>query len=125
VPAPTPPGPDIGDYGVSVDNAAVLLATAGDNADRVRSEAAFVRLCGVAPLPTTSGLKTNRHRLSRGGDRQANQALWRIVMTCLALDPRTRDYVERRTKEGLSKREVIRVLKRYVARKVYRHLPRP
>ena len=112
-------------YGVGVDTAAVLLAAAGDNADRVRSEAAFARLCGVAPLPATSGLKNNRHRLSRGGDRQANQALWRIVMTRLALDPRTRDYVERRTKEGLSKREIIRVLKRYVAHEVYRHLPRP
>jgi len=111
-------------YGVGIDTDAVLLAVAGDNAERVRSEAAFARLCGVAPLPASSG-KTNRHRLSRAGNRQANQALWRIVMTRMALDPRTKDYVERRTKEGLSKREVIRVLKRYVAREVYRHLPRP
>lgn len=110
-------------YGVGFDTAAVLLATMGDNPERVRSEAAFARLCGVAPLPATSGMKTNRHRLNRGGDRQANQALWRIVTTRMALDPRTRDYVERRTKEGLSKREIIRVLKRYVAREVYRHLP--
>jgi hypothetical protein len=65
-----------------------------------------------------------RHRLNRGGDRQANSALWRIVMTRLAGDPRTRAYMERRTKEGMSKLEVIRVLKRYVAREVYRHLPR-
>ncbi|HXW33069.1 MAG TPA: IS110 family transposase [Acidimicrobiales bacterium] len=111
-------------YGVGVDSAAVLLTTAGDNPERLRSEAAFARLCGVAPLPASSG-KTNRHRLSRGGDRQANQALWRIVMTRMALEPRTREYVERRTKGGLSKREVIRVLKRYVAREVYRYLPRP
>lgn len=112
-------------YGVGMDCAAVFLATVGDNADRMRSEAAFARLCGVAPLPATSGMKTNRHRLNQGGDRQANQALWRIVMTRMAFDPRTREYVERRTKEGLSKREIIRVLKRYVAREVYRHLPRP
>jgi transposase len=111
-------------FGVGVDTAAVLLATAGDNADRLHSEAAFARLCGVAPLPASSGLKNNRFRLSRGGDRQANQALWRIVMTRLAFDPRTRDYVARRIQEGLSKREAIRVLKRYVAREVYRHLPR-
>jgi transposase len=64
----------------------------------------------VAPLPATSGERTNRHRLNRGGDRQANQALWRIVMTRMRFDLRTREYVERRTKEGLSKREVMRML---------------
>lgn len=111
-------------YGVGVDTAAVLLVTAGDNPERLHSEAAFARLCGVAPLPATSGKRTNRYRLNRGGDRQANQALWRIVMTRMRFDPRTRQYVDRRTKEGLSKREVMRVLKRYVAREVYRHLPR-
>lgn len=117
--------PDLlGISGVGVDSAAVQLATVGDNAERLRSEAAFARLCGVTPLPASSG-KTSRHRLSRGGNRQANQALWRIVMTRMAFEPRTRAYVERRTKEGLSKREVVRVLKRYVAREVYRYLPRP
>ena len=117
--------PDLLDvYGVGVDTAAVLLAAAGDNPERLHSEAAFARLCGVAPLPATSGKTSNRHRLNRGGDRQANQALWRIVMTRMRFDPRTREYVERRTKEGLSKREVMRVLKRYVAREVYRHIPR-
>jgi transposase len=111
-------------HGIGVDTAAVLLEVAGDNGERVRSEAAFARLCGVAPLPTGSGKTSGRYRLSRGGNRQANQALWRIVMTRMAFDPRTKAYVERRTREGLSKREVIRVLKRYVAREVYRHLPR-
>ncbi len=86
-----------------------------------RSEAAFARLCGVAPLPASSG-KTNRHRLNRGGDRIANNALWRIVLVRMSGDPRTRNYVERRTKEGLSKKEIIRCLKRYVAREVYRRL---
>ena len=115
----------LGIFGIGIDTAAVLLATAGDNAQRVRSEAAFARLCGVAPLPASSGKTTGRHRLNQGGDRQANQALWRIVLTRMAFDLRTRAYVDRRTKEGLSKREVIRALKRYVAREVYRHLPRP
>jgi transposase len=116
--------PDLlGLFGIGTDTAAVLLVTAGDNPERLRSEAAFAHLCGVAPIEASSG-KVQRHRLNRGGDRNANQALWRIVMTRLAFDPRTRDYMERRTKEGRSKREVIRILKRYVAREVYRHLPR-
>jgi len=110
-------------YGVGVDTAAVLLVTAGDNPERLRSEAAFAHLCGVSPVPASSG-KVQRNRLNRGGDRQANQALWRIVMTRMSFDPRTRAYVDRRTKEGRSKREVIRILKRYVVREVYRQLPR-
>ena len=116
--------PDLlGVYGVGVDTAAILLVAAGDNADRIRSEAAWAQLCGVAPLPASSG-KITRHRLNRGGNRQANHALWRIVFTRLGSEPRTRDYLERRLAEGLSKREIIRILKRYVAREVYRHLPR-
>jgi transposase len=110
--------------GVGVDTAAILLVAAGDNPERIRSEAAWAHLCGVAPLPASSG-KLIRHRLNRGGNRQANHALWRIVFTRLASDPRTRVYVERRLNEGRSKPEIIRVLKRYVAREVYRHLPRP
>jgi transposase len=110
-------------YGVGTDTAAALLVTAGDNPERIRSEAAWAHLCGVSPIEASSG-KVVRHRLNRGGNRQANSALWRIVMTRLSNDPRTRAYMERRTKEGLSKLEVIRVLKRYVAREVYRHLPR-
>jgi transposase len=104
--------------GVGTDVAGALLVAAGDNPERLSSEAAFARLCGVAPLPASSG-KTNRHRLNRGGDRIANNALWRIVLVRMSSDPRTRNYVERRTKEGLSKKEIIRCLKRYVAREVY------
>jgi transposase len=103
--------------------AATLLVAAGDNPERLRSEATWARLCGVAPLPASSG-KVTRHRLDRGGNRQANNALWRIVIVRLTCDPKTQAYVERRLKEGRTKREVIRVLKRYVAREVYRHLPR-
>jgi transposase len=110
-------------FGVGIDTAAVLLVAAGDNPERLRSEAAWAHLCGVAPIEASSG-KVTRHRLDRGGDRHANQALWRIVMTRLSFDLRTREYMERRTKEGRSKREVIRILKRYVAREVFKHLPR-
>jgi transposase len=113
----------LGLYGVGVDNAATLLVTAGDNAQRLRSEAAWAHLCGVAPIEASSG-KVTRYRLNRGGDRQANAALWRIVMTRLRSDQRTQAYLARRLGEGRSKREIIRILKRYVAREVYRHLPR-
>jgi transposase len=110
-------------HGVGTHTAALLLVAAGDNAERITSEAAFAHLCGVAPIHASSG-KTIRHRLNRGGNRQANHALWRIVFTRMGSDPRTRAYVERRTLEGKSKPEIMRVLKRYVAREVYRHLPR-
>jgi transposase len=105
-------------FGVGPDTAGQLLVTAGNNPERLRSEAAFAMLCGAAPLPASSG-RTDRHRLNRGGDRQANAALYRIVITRLATDPRTRAYVERRTADGLTKKEIIRCLKRYVAREVY------
>jgi transposase len=105
------------------DTAASLLITAGDNPERLRSKAAWAHLCGVSPIQASSG-KVTRHRLNRGGDRQANSALWRIVMVRLAHDPETKAYLERRVKEGRNRREVIRILKRYVAREVYRHLPR-
>jgi len=104
--------------GVGPDVAGQLLVTAGQNSDRLRSEAAFAMLCGAAPLPASSG-RTNRHRLNRGGDRDANSALWRIVITRLGTDQRTRDYAARRTAQGLSKPEIIRCLKRYVAREVF------
>jgi transposase len=110
-------------HGVGVRTAALLLVAAGDNARRIGSEAAFAHLCGVAPIHASSG-KTVRHRLNRGGNRQANHALWRIVFTRMSSDPRTRVYVQRRLAEGRSKPEIMRVLKRYVAREVYRHLPR-
>ncbi|HZQ83678.1 MAG TPA: IS110 family transposase, partial [Acidimicrobiales bacterium] len=109
--------------GVGPDVASALLVAAGDNPERLRSERTFAHLCGVAPLDASSG-KHERHRLSRAGDRQANSALWRVVMTRLTCDPRTKDYVERRMKEGLTKREAMRCLKRYVAREVFAHLPR-
>jgi transposase len=111
-------------FGVGIDTAAELLVTAGDNPGRLRSEAAWAHLCGTAPIPASSG-KVTRYRLNRGGDRQANRALWGIVITRLGNDPRTRAYMARRLGEGRSKPEVIRVLKRYVAREVYHHLPRP
>ena len=109
-------------HGVGVRTAALLLVAAGDNAGRIISEAAFAHLCGVAPIHASSG-KVTRHRLNRGGNRQANHALWRIVFTRMSSDPRTRAYVDRRSLEGRSKPEIMRVLKRYVARQVYHHLP--
>jgi len=108
-------------HGVGTDTAGALLVTAGDNPDRLRSEASFAALCGVSPKDASSGLQ-QRHRLNRGGDRTANQALWRIVLVRMSTDPRTRAYVARRTTEGLSKKEIIRCLKRYVARELYPHL---
>jgi transposase len=108
-------------HGVGPDTAALLLVAAGDHPERLRSEAAWAHLCAAAPIPASSG-KVTRHRLNPGGDRQANHALWRIVLTRMSAHPPTLIYVERRTKEGLSKKEIIRCLKRYVAREVYRHL---
>jgi transposase len=108
-------------HGIGPDTAALLLVAAGDHPERLRSEAAWAHLCAVAPIPASSG-KITRHRLNPGGDRQANHALWRIVLTRMSAHPPTLIYVERRTKEGLSKKEIIRCLKRYVAREVYRHL---
>jgi transposase len=105
-------------YGVGIDTAGALLVAAGDNPTRLDNESAFAHLCGVAPIEASSG-KVTRHRLNRGGDRQANHALWRIVITRMSADPETRAYVERRTKEGKSKREIIRCLKRYVARELF------
>jgi len=108
-------------YGIGPHTAALLLITAGDHPERLRSEAAWAHLCAAAPIPASSG-KVTRHRLNPGGDRQANHALWRIVITRMSSHPPTRTYVERRTKEGRSKTEIIRCLKRYVAREVYPHL---
>jgi transposase len=108
-------------YGVGTRSAAILLVAAGDNPHRLRNQAAFAHLCGVAPLPASSG-KTNRHRLNPGGNRQANHALWRIVFTRMSSDERTRKYVARRRAEGRTTREIMRILKRYVAREIYPHL---
>jgi transposase len=108
-------------YGVGPDTAALLLIAAGDRPGRLRSEAAWAHMCAVAPIPASSG-KTRRHRLNRGGNREANHALWRIVITRMSAHPATRAYLARRTAEGLSKKEIIRCLKRYVAREVYPYL---
>jgi transposase len=109
--------------GIGTDIATTLLATAGDNPDRLRSESAFAHLCGAAPIPASSG-KTNRHRLNRGGDRDANRVLHLLAVGRMGWDPVTRAYVERRTTEGLSKKEILRCLKRYLARELYPLLAR-
>ena len=101
--------------------AAALLLAAGDKPERLRTEAAFAHLCGVAPIPASSG-KTNRHRLSRGGNRAANRALYLLALSRMAWHEPTRAYVARRTAEGLSNPEIIRCLKRFIAREVYRLL---
>jgi transposase len=111
-------------YGVGINTAATLLVAAGDNPHRLKNEAAFARLCGVAPLPASSGKLQQRFRLNPGGNRQANHALWRIVFTRMSSDERTRKYVARRAAEGKTIREIMRVLKRYVAREIYPHLVR-
>ena len=105
-------------FGVGPQTAATLLVTAGDNPTRLRNEAALAALCGVSPLEASSG-KTQRHRLNRGGQRQANNALWTIAMVRMRSEPRTQVYVDRRTREGLSKKEIHRCLKRYIVRELY------
>jgi len=110
-------------YGVGIDTAALLLVAAGDNPQRLRNEASWAHLCGVSPIQASSG-KVTRYRLDRGGDRQANHALWRIALTRMGSDPRTRTYVERRLAEGKNKLEIMRMLKRYIAREVFPLLPR-
>ena len=96
----------------------------GEHPERMRTESAFAHLCGVAPLPASSG-KTSRHRLNRGGDRQANYALYILAVTRMAWDSRTRAYVARRQAEGKTTKEIIRCLKRHIAREIYRLLINP
>ena len=98
------------DYGVGYDAAAKLLVAAGDNPERIRTEAAWAHLCGVAPIPASSG-KTKRHRLNRGGNQQANSALYHVVITKMRHDQRTRVYVARRLTEGKTMGEIARILK--------------
>jgi transposase len=107
--------------GIGTQHAAQLLITAGQNLERLRNDGAFARLCGAAPVPVSSG-KTHRRRLHRGGDRQANRALHLIAIARLRLDPRTQAYMARRRAEGLSKMDVLRCLKRFIAREVYNAL---
>ena len=112
----------LGVIGVGPDNAAALMICAGDNPGRLRSEAAFAALCGVSPVPASSGRVQNRYRLNRGGDRQANCALHRIVIVRLRWHQPSRDYMERRLAEGKTTTEIIRCLKRYTARELYHQL---
>jgi transposase len=109
-------------HGVGPDTAAMLLVAAGDHPERRRSESSRAHLCGVAPIPASPGKTAGRSRLHRGGDRRANSALWRIVMVRMSSHPATRAHADRRSEEGLSKKEIIRCLKRDVAREVYRQL---
>ena len=111
----------LGLLGIGPTHAGQLLVSAGQNIERLRSEASFAALCGVSPIPVASG-KTNRFRLNRGGDRQANHALHMIALTRLRHCPQTRAYLERRTTEGKTKREIIRCLKRYIAREIHHSL---
>ena len=105
-------------HGVGYETAGQLLTTAGDNPDRLRRESSFAALCGSSPVKASSG-RTNRHRLNHGGDRNANSALWTIVLVRMRTHAPTKAYVERRTAEGLSKPEIMRCLKRYVARELF------
>jgi transposase len=110
--------------GVGTEVASQLLVTVGDNPDRLGNDAQFAALAGVSPVPASSG-KTTRHRLSRGGDRNANRALHQVVLVRMGSCPRTKDYVAKRTAEGKSKREIMRCLKRYAAREIYRQITDP
>ena len=110
--------------GIGPETAATLLVTAGDNPHRLTSEASFAALCGASPVQASSG-PIVRHRLNRGGDRQANNALWRIATIRLRTDPRTIEYAQRRQAEGKTRKEIIRCLKRYIARQVYQLLTNP
>lgn len=112
-------------FGVGPDVAAEMLVAAGDNNDRVRSDAALAKLCGACPIPAGSGKTNGRHRLNRGGNRQANAALHRVVVVRMRWHPPTMAYVKRRTTEGLSKKEIIRCLKRFVVREIFQLLPTP
>jgi len=98
-----------------------MLIVFGDNPERIKSESAFAKLCGTCPIPASSGL-TNKHRLYRGGHRQANAAIYRTVIVRMRFHQPTIDYVARRTAEGLSKKDIIRCLKRFVAREVYQRV---
>jgi transposase len=111
-------------YGAGPDTASALLIAAGDKPGRLHSEASFAALCGASPVEASSG-KTERHRLNRGGDRQANCALHTIVLSRLRWDPRTRSYLDRRVAEGKTRREAVRCLKRYAAREIYGLITHP
>lgn len=112
-------------YGVGTYSAAEIIVAVGDNPERIRNEAAFAHMCGVAPIPADTGKRQGHHRLNPGGNRHANEALWHIVLTRLSQhEQRTTAYMQRRLSEGLTKRDVFRCLKRYVAREIFSALPR-
>jgi transposase len=111
-------------HGVGTEVASQLLVTVGDNPERIGTESKFAALVGVAPIPASSG-KTTRHRLSRGGDRQANKAIHHVALVRMMSDTRTKTYVARRRREGKSTKEIMRCLKRYIAREIYDQLLRP
>jgi len=110
--------------GIGVDVASILLVVAGDNPQRLHSDAAFAALCGASPVEASSG-RTTRHRVNQGGNRQGNHALWRIAMVRLTHDADTKAYAARRRAEGKTSREIIRCLKRYIAREVYGLITNP
>ena len=110
--------------GVGVVTAAQLLITTGDNPERIRNKAAFAALCGVAPIPASSG-KTTRMRLNRGGDRQANCAIHQVALTRMSYDQRTKDYITKKRAEGKSTREALRCLKRHIANELFATITRP
>ena len=111
-------------HGIATMTAAEMLILVGDDPTRIRSEAALAKLCGVGPIPASSG-KTNRFRLNRGGNRQANAALYRVAIVRMRNHPSTLAYVSKRKMEGKSNREIIRCLKRYIVREIFTHLCRP
>jgi transposase len=106
-------------HGISTITVAEMLILVGDNPERIKSEAALAKLCGVCPVPASSG-KTNRMRLNRGGNRQANAAIYRVAIVRMRDDERTKAYAARRTSEGKTRREIVRCIKRYIVREIYR-----
>ena len=111
-------------FGIGVDTAAEILIVVGDNPERIKSEAALAKLAGISPIPASSGMTSGRHRINHGGHRQLNAAIYRTVIVRMRFHQPTIEYVTRRTAEGLSKRDIIRCLKRYVIREVF-HLVCP
>jgi transposase len=111
-------------HGISTITVAEMLILVGDNPERIKSEAALAKLCGVCPVPASSG-KTNRMRLNRGGNRQANAAIYRVAIVRMRDDERTKAYAARRTSEGKTRREIVRCIKRYIVREIYRALCPP
>ncbi len=108
-------------HGISTLTVAEMLILVGDNPERIKSEAALAKLCGVCLIPASSG-KTNRMRLNRGGNRQANAALYRVAIVRMRDDNRAKTYADRRTSEGKTRREIVRCIKRFIVREIYRAL---